>query len=250
MTRNGVRIFASWLFTFGFLYSVGTMAYVALGRLSPRVPSDVARVSVLAAVAVLFVATFWMLFRLRFVRPLSPTIAVGGFVIFWTLMEMPGLAYSGYDPITALSQSVFWLPALGCILGLAGISRFLESVVPVETRELPPCRLIDFDRHRWYAYPFCGMVLFAGWRLLDRLFFLPLVRLPWPDVLTVVIGNAVMPTLYGLVLLRPLRGESVRRVWAHLRTQYPHECPWCGYDIHACTTPVCPECGQLVDSDS
>ena len=112
------------------------------------------------------------------------------------------------------------------------------------------CRLTDFSRRWWCVYPLYGLILFALWRVLDRVWFMPMARPAWQEDLIVIIGHALIPGLYALVLRWPLRGASLTRVWSHLREKYPNECPWCRYDVRGCTTPVCPECGRPSDPEA
>jgi hypothetical protein len=108
--------------------------------------------------------------------------------------------------------------------------------------------LTDFFRRRWCVYPLDGLILFCGWRIVDRLWlFRPVTPPGWLEHVLMGLGYAVIPAAYALILWWPLRGESLQRVWAHLRAKYPDECPWCGYDVHACPTLVCPECGRTRD---
>ena len=112
------------------------------------------------------------------------------------------------------------------------------------------CRLTDFCRRRWCVYPFYGLILFALWRVVDRVWCMPTASVPWQENVIVGVGHALIPTAYAVVLWWPLRGEGLRRVWTRLREKHPTECPWCRYDTRGCTTPLCPECGKLTDPNT
>jgi|WetSurMetagenome_2_1015567.scaffolds.fasta_scaffold40715_4 hypothetical protein len=258
------------------------------GTGAPHSAAVIARVLVLAGAGLLVLGAFWALLRGRgFARPGGVALLASGFVWPWTALDSFGAVNAALGLAEWVRQVpdilllavcpvilAFLVPSSTRLIALVeleerggrGDSASMPHPAPEAAREpafpelgsqtadadvrAVPRRLTDFDRRRWCAYPLYGMALFSLWRIVDRLCILPPLRLTWHDVVIVGLGNAVMPAFYALVLFWPLRGESLRRVWAHLRAQYPDECPWCGYDVHACPTPVCPECGQLVDSGS
>jgi hypothetical protein len=277
----GAHLEREWIHDLGFSRSPSVIA---------RVPTAIARVSVVSAAGLLGLGAFWALLRRRgSTRPGTAVAYLGVFVWFWTLLDNAGVVYRNWDKIQALSGIpeiagttvvlLFSVPVLSFLIRMVGLviaeerARLkLDALVdqavrapsqagePMRSEPTPgatgttahcgSCRLTDFERARWCGYPLYALLVFAVWRIVDRLCILPPRWLAWREVAIVVFGNAVMPSLYALVLFWPLRGASLQRVWAHLRAQYPDECPWCGYDVHACPTPVCPECGRTRDPAS
>jgi len=42
----------------------------------------------------------------------------------------------------------------------------------------------------------------------------------------------------------PLSAQRARKLLLRYLQEAPGQCPWCGYDMHACTDSRCSECGR------
>ncbi len=66
--------------------------------------------------------------------------------------------------------------------------------------------------------------------------------------LFLMLGTSGIALYWAWWLLRQKKDtRSQLQLWKQYRRSYPDECPWCGYDVRGCPTPICSECGKPID---
>ncbi len=113
-------------------------------------------------------------------------------------------------------------------------------------RRLRRVRVYHFSRQRWFLYFWYGFTAFEALCALYAGYCMTVSGADPAAIARRLAFYPLLPILFAFFLFRPLRPAAALRAWQRLREDYPAECPWCRYNVHASPGPGCPECGQPI----
>lgn len=123
----------------------------------------------------------------------------------------------------------------------ANLDRFSDQMAPQEiTKVVSEC--LDTPPRSSLAFRFCIWCVFG---ILSYFMFVLRLNVLVTGVALIVACAAVFLTDFCLTL-HGLR----RRLWSELSRLGVCVCYRCGYNLHACKSPVCPECGSAISGQT